>query len=80
MIRTVIEVSADEQWKFDQELKGALDKLGFEPKRDAEYGRWMGELMEALREQGLEPSKLVEDRREKRNAAARQGSTMNWDG
>jgi hypothetical protein len=34
-IRTLIEVSAEHEWDHERQLKMTLDKLGFEPKRDA---------------------------------------------
>lgn len=68
MIRTLIEVTAENDWDHASQLKATLDKLGYEPKQSEEHGRFMAELMQELRERELDPHKLVEDRRAKREA------------
>lgn len=71
-VRTLIEVSADTEWDHHRQLTGALDKLGFEPKRGEEYGRFMADLMQELRERDLDPHKLIEDRRARQEAEYQQ--------
>lgn len=70
MIRALIEVAAETQWDFDRDLREALGKLGFEPKRDEEHGRFMAHLHAALNERGIEAWKLVEEYRERVGGAA----------
>lgn len=67
MIRTVIEISAEDDWKFEQQIRTALDKLGYEPKQDADYGRFLADLRSALHNRGLDANKLVEEYRAKLN-------------
>lgn len=72
MIRTVIEVSAEDDWKFEREIRATLDKLGYEPKQSAEYGRFLADLRSALHEKGLDANKLVEEYRDKMNTLLRE--------
>jgi hypothetical protein len=62
-IRTLIEVSAEHEWDHERQLKMTLDKLGFEPKRDAQYERDRYDLFAALRERGIDPVELVQEYR-----------------
>lgn len=75
MIRTLIEVSAENSWEHKGQLVDVLGKLGFEPKRDEEYGRFMNDLMSELADRGLRPDILVEERRARREAQWKQPGT-----
>lgn len=68
MIRTLIEVVGDDEWKHKRELEKALDQLGFKPKDDPDHIRWMDALFQELRDRDLDPMKLVEAQRAKRGA------------
>jgi S-adenosylmethionine synthetase len=65
MVRTVIEISAETEWDHDRQLRSALDNIGYEQKRSEEYGRNMADLFAELRERGLDPEKIIEERRER---------------
>jgi hypothetical protein len=65
MIRTLIEVTGEDSWNHNRDLKAALDKLGFEPKRDADHAVFMDDLWQELAERGLDPRELVESQRQK---------------
>lgn len=67
MIRTSIEVEGKDTWEHGRNLCAALNRLGFEPKRDPEIVAWQCHLIAALRDKGLEPADLVEDYRARHN-------------
>lgn len=69
MIRTVIEVSSEDDYKHKQELHDVLDRLGFEPKESADNNRWRHDLFEALRQNGIDWVKLTEEFRAARDKA-----------
>jgi hypothetical protein len=69
MIRTLIEITSETTWDHNSQLRDTLDKLGFEPKPGADHVRFMNDLWRELADRGLDPQKLVEAQREKRDAA-----------
>lgn len=68
MIRTLIEITAENDWDHARNLKATLDKLGYEPKESAESARWRSDLYQALDEKGINVGKLVEEFRGHREA------------
>lgn len=65
MIRTVIEVQGEDQWKFEQNLRTVLGQLGFEAKQSEESVTWRCHLFSGLKMKGIDPVKIVEEYREK---------------
>jgi hypothetical protein len=61
MIRTLIEVTGENDWEHKQKLEKTLGLLGFEPKPSEDQVHWRRDLYEALEKRGLDPRKLVED-------------------
>lgn len=62
MIRTLIEVSGDNSWEHEQQLGSALDQIGYE-RKDPGHDRWVGDLLDSLRQKGMRPEQLVEEYR-----------------
>ncbi|NGX96423.1 MAG: hypothetical protein G4V63_14745 [Candidatus Afipia apatlaquensis] len=67
MIRTVIEVEGKDSWDYEQQLKSALDKLGYEPKPSEDALRWKQDVWSALQEAGVDVTAITEQYRSKRN-------------
>lgn len=65
-VRTLIEITADTASDHDRDLRATLDKLGFQPKDDAEQVRFMSDLYREMDDRGLKPWDLVEAQRKKR--------------
>jgi hypothetical protein len=63
MIRTLIEVTGETSWDYQRDLASALDKLGFQPKDDADHVRFMSDLWKALDSRGWVAADLVENYR-----------------
>lgn len=69
MIRTLIEVAHENQHEHNRQLEAVLDKLGFEPKRGEDHGRFMSDLMNELYDRKMNPGVIVEERRARLHAA-----------
>ncbi len=65
MIRTLIEVVGQNEHEHRSKLREALHNLGYVPKESPEDISWRYQLYEALRERGLNPHNLVEERRDR---------------
>lgn len=67
MIRTVIEVEGKDDYEFDRQLKVALDKLGFEPKKSEEHVAYMRDMWAALEAEKINPHEITKAFRAKHN-------------
>lgn len=65
MIRTLIEVTGENDSEFQRNLHEALHQLGYQPKPDIEHTEFMADLRAALNDRGLLPAALVEEYRAK---------------
>ncbi len=63
MIRTLIEVQAEDPYEHARQLDSALDKIGYVPKPGAEAARFESDLYRALHARGMAAHKLVEEYR-----------------
>lgn len=59
MIRTLIEIQAENEKDHERQLNKALDQLGYEQKRNADEVAFFHDLAAALRGKGMVPWDLV---------------------
>lgn len=65
MIRTVIEVTGEDDYDFERKFRATMSRLGYVEKKDEEYGRFFSDLRHALLDMKIDANKLVDDYRMK---------------
>jgi hypothetical protein len=63
MIRTLIEVTADNDWDHRRKLEATLKTLGFEPRPSEDEVRFRSDLYAAILKRGMSAFDLVEEYR-----------------
>jgi hypothetical protein len=63
MIRTLIEVSHENEWQHKRQLEETLAGLGFVPRPSEDHIRWTDDLHRALDAKGIDVRALVEEYR-----------------
>lgn len=79
-IRTVIEITGDGEYDFANKMRTTMENLGYVQRRDEAYGRFLADLLSALRDRDLNPHKLVEEHRAKLFARDAETVAQNLEG